>query len=311
MTPAEEELAVELLSGSKTVAELEELDQYGSEAPALAALLEQNLVVLSDERYSITKQGRSVLYKARGWELDGKPWWYQEARQEVREFAEHGEKRILATERSQSSRYTLHVYKVTKSAEDPVYTEGVISGGVREVVVQRNHPTFPFAWVESHPNGHDYLICGEDYHGITVIELTTERRVDYAPDRLPERAIFCAVDFYVAPSGDVLVIDGCVMAAPYELVAVDLAFPMQLPYPELHRSPVDDVEGSGFVNGIIKWSFSREVRAVDGVPLDELGDDEVDALAVADEGSNIKVVQYQCAWRPGTEVDCKVVENGS
>ena len=46
-------------------------------------------------------------------------------------------------------------------------------------VVHRNYGSFPFLFVENHPNGHDYLICGENYMGQTVIELDTGKRIDH------------------------------------------------------------------------------------------------------------------------------------
>lgn len=186
---------------------------------------------------------------------------------------------------------------------------GVTCSSQREMIVQRNHPTFIFVWVEAHPTGHDYLICDEDYHGITVLELTTGWRVDYATDRLPEHVIFCAVSFYGEPEGDVLVVDGFVTVSPHELVAVDLASPMELSYPELYRSLLHEVENKGFVDGAIKCTFWKEVRAKDGKPLDELNDDEVDKLVEIGGGNGVKVVLYHCSWKPGSEVQREIIEH--
>jgi len=47
------------------------------------------------------------------------------------------------------------------------YTSGEVyakdKGKIFEV--QRNYSEFPYAFVCNHSNGHDYLICGENYQG--------------------------------------------------------------------------------------------------------------------------------------------------
>lgn len=44
--------------------------------------------------------------------------------------------------------------------------------------VKRNYHDFWFEWVLNHPDGHDYLVCGKDYQGVTVIRLDTGERYD-------------------------------------------------------------------------------------------------------------------------------------
>eukprot|EP00171_Calliarthron_tuberculosum_P011244 IDg11244t1 len=308
MSTEDIEILMELLSESKTRDELDDIVEGDHGSRVLANLQQQSLIANTDDCYSLTQKGRENLYETRGWDLNGKPWWYQEARQDVKDFFERAELEIETTDISPSGRHAIDIYRALRTDEDAVYTEArVRTNSTVIAVVRRNHQTFPFAWVEAHPDGHDYLLCGEDVHGTTVLELQSARRVDYAPDRVPERAAFCAVDYYVAPCKNVIVLDGCVTAEPYELVALDFSKPMQPPYKELLRSRVDDVEGCGFVSGTLAWTYCREVRACDGRPLEELADDELDNLTADGEADAVQIVKYRCTWKPGTPVESAIV----
>ena len=105
--------------------------------------------------------------------------------------------------------------------------------------VNRNYGAFPFSWVEQHPNGHDYLVCGEDYQGATVLELDSAQRVDY----LPVLAIlgwgFCWGSHFPSPGKTLLAVEGCVWAGPYEIVIHDFSDPMHPPWPEVHVNQED------------------------------------------------------------------------
>jgi hypothetical protein len=70
---------------------------------------------------------------------------------------------------SPSGRYELEIV----SWEPPSgwrYSEGIVrlSGGESIAVIRRNYGQFPFAWCEDHPRGHDFLIAGEDYQGLSA-----------------------------------------------------------------------------------------------------------------------------------------------
>ena len=96
-------------------------------------------------------------------------------------------------------------------------------------VVNRNYDHFPFAWTERHANGHDYLICSEDYMGQTIIELDTDERRDF----VSEDEGFCWVNYSVSPNRQFVAVDGCYWACPYELCIVDFSEPLVLPYKKL------------------------------------------------------------------------------
>ena len=88
----------------------------------------------------------------------------------------------VATHKSPSGRYQLDVTRFSTGPNTWAYSRGRVFGSDQEpplAVVDRNFGSFPFSWSEGHPSGHDYLVCGEDYQGQTVIELDTGRRVDH------------------------------------------------------------------------------------------------------------------------------------
>jgi Virulence-associated protein E len=92
--------------------------------------------------------------------------------------------------------------------------------------VQRNYSSFPHTWVEGHPNGHDFFVCGEDYQGQTVIELDTGKRRDELSEGTDNGWGFCwASHRFDAPS-QILVVDGCHWACPYEFRFYDFSDPM-------------------------------------------------------------------------------------
>jgi hypothetical protein len=121
------------------------------------------------------------------------------------------------------------------------YSKGRVYGGDQLIsTVYRNYSSFPHLFVEEHPNGHDYLVAGEDYQGQTVIELDSGRRIDYLPESAQRGSGFCWASYSVSPSKRTLAVGGCFWAAPYEVWFLDFSDPMDHPLPILHRG--DDVE---------------------------------------------------------------------
>src|SRR6185312_13000866 len=92
---------------------------------------------------------------------------------------------------------------------------------------------FVFSFVEDHPNGHPYLVTGADYQGQTVIELDTGRRRDFIPDAAKDGVGFCWTDHRFDPSTQLLIVEGCIWAAPFEYRFYDFSDPMEKGWPEL------------------------------------------------------------------------------
>jgi hypothetical protein len=129
---------------------------------------------------------------------------------------------------SPSGRYRLELRQYSQGEGYWSYSEGSVFKGDQLIgVVQRNYGSFPTEWVEGHPNGHDYLVCGEDYQGQTVIELDTGNRRDYLPEEAEDGFGFCWADAKWVPEHQVLLVDGCIWACPYEHHLYDFSDPLE------------------------------------------------------------------------------------
>lgn len=121
---------------------------------------------------------------------------------------------------SASKRYRLVVTTHNTGPRTWECSRGRVYEGDRLIsTVCRNYSVFPFLFVEGHPNGHDYLVCGEDYQGQTVVELDTGARMDRTDG-------FCWSSYTASPSKRTLAVWGCYWAAPYELRFVDFDNPL-------------------------------------------------------------------------------------
>lgn len=115
-------------------------------------------------------------------------------------------------------------------------TKGEVFQGDRLIAtVKRNYDWFWHFFVINHPKtGHDYLLCGEDYQGYNIINLSTGENRVYIPKAALVGAGWCAIH---ATGFDIetckLTIDGCVWACPYETITFDFSNPDLLPLPVL------------------------------------------------------------------------------
>jgi hypothetical protein len=136
--------------------------------------------------------------------------------------------------------------------------------------VKRNYNIFPFLFTEEHPNGNDYLICGEDYQGQTILELNTGKRLDYLPEGTKNGVGFCWRIISCSQEKDVLGVQGCFWACPEEQIFVDFSEPMKLPYLIFSVFPsIDD-------NSAVKNSWS----SAEGVEITYSGYDEIEKKTV-------------------------------
>lgn len=137
---------------------------------------------------------------------------------------------------SPSGKYKLVVSRFTTGPGTWNYSQGVVYRKDDDkpiATVQRNYGAFPNLFIEGHANGHDYLICGEDYQGQTVVELDTGKRRDLMSDGSEKGWGFCwAAYTYNAPN-QLVVVDGCHWACPYEHRFYDFSDPMEKGWPEV------------------------------------------------------------------------------
>lgn len=168
---------------------------------------------------------------------------------------------------SASLKYTLSISDV---ATEPGYfghTKGEVRLASGELIatVNRNYSSFPYLWVEGHPNGHDYLICGQNYQGQTVIELDTGKRIDFLPEEAKDGHGFCMADAMFDRETRILAIDGCLWACPYEYRFYDFSDPLS-GWPELKiRDGYQDSSDikPEFNGGTIKCSEQRSIDQPD------------------------------------------------
>jgi hypothetical protein len=192
----------------------------------------------------------------------------------------------MNTSASPSGKYTL-----TVTSEDHWQSKGVvrrISDGAVVGTIERNYASFPACWIEGHPNGHDYLIGGEDYQGQTVIELDTGKRRDFLPPEAEKGHGFCWAEARFDAAARVVVAEGCFWAAPYEFRFYDFANPMA-GWPELTM-------GDDYVDDDARWpdvATDGTIRAFQSAEVEEADDVSADAPDAPGEVVAIKTFKRE------------------
>lgn len=131
---------------------------------------------------------------------------------------------------SPSGKYKLTISQFNTKKGCWSYSQGQIfslKSDTPLAIVNRNYGSFPFLFIENHPNGHDYLVCGEDYQGHTVIELDTGKRADHLPNEAEDGFGFCSAIFSnFNLEHQLLLVDGCYWGGPYEFKFYDFSDPL-------------------------------------------------------------------------------------
>lgn len=157
------------------------------------------------------------------------------------------------------------------------YTRGVVRGRDGEVIadVKRNYSDFWHCYVEGHPKGNDYLICGEDYQGQTVVNLTTKDVITNFPDDGYDGIGFCWTYAAVSPDKRTLAVYGCYWACPFEIVLFDFTDPDLLPYREIGRYSEMFYDFKGWKDDdTLLLTRDVDYRKSDGKKFDELTEEE-------------------------------------
>lgn len=137
---------------------------------------------------------------------------------------------------SPSGKYKLVITPYSTKAGSWSYTQGLVyETATNKLIteVQQNYSSLPFLWVEEHPNGHPLLITHEDYQGQTVIELDTGLRKNFLPEAAVKGHGFCWVEYEFNAVHQILSVDGCYWACPYEFKLYDFSDPMNKGWAEL------------------------------------------------------------------------------
>ncbi len=147
---------------------------------------------------------------------------------------ENRKEETLEVHTSASGKYRLEVCRYStiepgSSQRTWDYSQGkVYRGNSTEPVatINRNYGRFPCTFIEGHPNSQDYLVAGEDYQGLTVVELKTGLRKDSLNRDADKGFGFCSADFVFNQENKVLLICGCYWGGPYEYRIVDFSDPI-------------------------------------------------------------------------------------
>jgi hypothetical protein len=138
---------------------------------------------------------------------------------------------------SPSGLYLLTTEEFSTGEKTWSYTRGCINRVSDQAIIatiHRNYSQFWHTWVQ-HPNGKEYLLCGEDYQGYNVIDLANAENHFFLPDEAINGTGFCWAAVYPSPDGLTLAVDGCYWANTGELVFFDFSDPTDLPLRELER----------------------------------------------------------------------------
>ena len=138
---------------------------------------------------------------------------------------------------SESGKYELVQSSYSRGAKFWDYSRGTIINketGNKIYDVKRNLGYFWHLWV-SHGNGNEYLLCGEDYQGYLVINLTKEIVNVHFPKEGYSGRGFCWANVIPSPDRKTLAVEGCYWASTYELVLFEFNNPDTLPLKELRR----------------------------------------------------------------------------
>ncbi|MGH1539535.1 MAG: hypothetical protein ACRBHB_03850 [Arenicella sp.] len=216
---------------------------------------------------------------------------YKERREEIEQFFEAADVVADSAEEytSPSEHYKLRIVEYSKGPGTWSYSRGKVYDLNNNLLadIKRNYGVFWHCWFQ-HPNGCEYLLCGEDYQGYTFVNLTKGTVQTYFPERAYNGSGFCWAKVFPSEDGKLLAVDGCYWACPYELVLYDFSDPETLPLNELLR--VEDlIDSVGWKNDNT-FIMTREIecRKADGIPYADLDEEEQDRL-----GNNPELVEYK------------------
>lgn len=201
----------------------------------------------------------------------GLPAWYLEKRREVERLLEvayangwRDDSKGRVSTLSPSGKFELEVVQYRTSPE-PMgwnYSRGMVnrlSDGAVIADVKRNYGHFPHAWVLQ--GNREFLICGEDYQGYSVVDLMSPKINIYIPPEAERGRGFCWVSLTPSPGGKLLLVSGCYWAASYELRLYDLTKATDVPLPILGY--LDYLYGDPYEDAIIvggKWIDAERIE---------------------------------------------------
>lgn len=177
--------------------------------------------------------------------------------------------------------YQLEIYHYSMSSGTWNFTQGIVTDvhdsnhDNHKIIfdIKRNYSDFWYKFVH-HSNGNEYLLCGEDYQGYTVINLTEKKEHIYFPESGYDGIAFCWTSVYPSPNCNILAVHGCYWGATYEVIFYDFSNPDKTPYKEIDREycPYDC---KGWLDDVTFIKLEEhEIRVSDGKSVHELSNEE-------------------------------------
>jgi hypothetical protein len=222
------------------------------------------------------------------------PEWYARKRLMVDDAFKIGKPKTRKSKTlvSPMDRYFIEIvpFKIGENTWD--YCEATIfKANTRDKIetVRRNYGNIPVEWCEKHLyTGDDYVVTGEDYQGLTVINLSKGTKTDWISENAREGLGFCMAEAFISPDHSVIAVHGCYWGAPYEIQFFDFNHPEKLPWKSLGNFngfiPVDGHTQA--VDEIICWDDDETLLATvvsyhhgtNKTPIEEIEDEEFDWL---------------------------------
>lgn len=122
------------------------------------------------------------------------------------------------TKMSPSGRYRLTIEYYTTGTGSWEYTKGIVhrvEDDKHIISLYRDYSSFTHKFFMRF--GEEWLFSGEHYEYQTLVNLDTGKRYDN------NEGYFCWTDVNASPKGDILLVEGCVWACPYEYDFYDLS----------------------------------------------------------------------------------------
>ncbi len=216
---------------------------------------------------------------------------YKERREEISTHFKPGNKSDESEKiYSPSGNYFLIISSYKTGENTWEYSKGIIknSRDNRTIAdVKRNFSHFWYSWIQ-HVNGNEYLLCGEDYQGQTVVNLSEGKVKNFFPESGYDGLGFCWVRALPSKDCEVLAVEGCYWACPYDIVFFDFRNPDELPFRELYRiDDIGEIKGWDENNNFI-LEREIEIRKSDGKIYNELTDEEQEIL-----DNDSKLIEYK------------------
>lgn len=168
-----------------------------------------------------------------------------------------------------------------------------MGGEIQIAQVLRDHNVFPYMFCEDHSDGNDYMLCGEDYQGLTVIRLNTGERVDFIEKEAESNQGFSWSDCKISDDKTRIAFEGSYWTQGLEIHFRDFRAPFDVPYVRVGKDFVryhDRMIGwKG--NDAVLVEREQEYRTSDGKVLTALSDPErLEAIADPEGTRNKNVV---------------------